>query len=445
MRAPAFAATTLLCLLLLSCSDSDSDGFSPREGYWQGDHLVFQVDQGAVILPGAMKVSCNGDSGCFAEGVGFFPDVEMPIAAYGFGGVLEAPQGSVEITGLFESATYASGTYRFTASAGCCSIAGSWRAEFVKSYEEPEPGEDVTEDSGLPGEAGPLGEERGEPPPLYPPSASPEQVAAIMHVNELRQILDLPLIAETEPINKAAQAHAAYFESHCSQYLMNPVSPHEEKTTWPEGFSGVTFFDRMVHFGFSGIPGWEVMAFVGEPTRAVDSWLETLYHRIPFVHPNAYELGYGMVKGGCYRWSQGTDVMDFSRVQSVAVDHAVAYPYDGQTEVNPSWDGSESPQPPMPAPYSYPSGPIITLTFPNDANPKISGHELLGPGDSLVSHMYVDAGSDPYGFLQGTVSIYAYDPLKEFTQYKVRFAGSWKGLDQTWEWSFTTGAMPPSW
>jgi uncharacterized protein YkwD len=426
-----------LLLFLLGSLAGCSDG-GPLEGYWGGDRLTFQVNDGHVLDLRPLKVSCNGEDGCYADFFFVDPSLELAIDGMHFSGTLENAAGSLDIVGDFETDRLATGTYHFVSASGCCELEGNWKAEFLKPYDPPV--EDVREGD----DAEPVDEDVVEdatpPSSEYPPSATPEQIAAIQYVNELRHVLDLPLVKEIESINLAAQAHAEYFEYHCAKYLNSNLSPHSENAAWPEGFSGNNFSDRMKKFGFTGMAGWEVMAFNGNPIAAVDGWVATLYHRIPFVHPSTYELGYGTVKGGCYTWAGGTDVMDFSK-HSVQYDHPVAYPYDGQTGVSPGWGGYESPQPPLPAGQSYPSGPIITLTFPEGGGKfSITDHKLLDANGTEVAHMYVDPSNDPAGFLQSTLSIYAYSPLQGFATYTVRITGKWKNQDQTWEWSFTTGA-----
>lgn len=434
---PSFAPTLVAsCLFLMVAGCGSADG--PAEGYWGGAHLSFQVKDGAVLDLRPSSISCNGEDGCYAEFIFVDPSVSYPIVGGSFSGALESTGGTHALDGHFDTNFTASGTHHFVASSGCCTVSGHWKAEFLKPYDPPVVEEDVADDAGG-GDVSPPADV-GVLPSDYPPSATEAQIVAVHYANELRQALDLPLLVEVEPINFAAQAHAEYFELHCSKYLESNLSPHNENAAWKEGFSGNGFDDRMVKYGFEGYPAWEVMAFNGNAIAAIDGWVATLYHRIPFVHPDAFEMGFGTTTGGCYNWSGGTDVMDFSR-HSVSVDHAVAYPYDGQTDVVPGWGGYESPQPPMAPGQAYPSGPIITLTVPSGGGSlSISEHLLLDDEGNLVPHMYVDPSTDPAGFLSQTVALYAHQPLFGFTQYTVRLTGKWKNQDQVWEWRFTTGA-----
>lgn len=437
----------------------------PEEGLWDGDHLRFEIHGDKVVSPSTKGISCKGDNGCFKEANRYFPSVEWEISGhvyagsatapkqneFSFSGTLEHSHGTIEISGGFDSASHALGTFVFIAADGCCTAEGEWRAELVAPLDNDEDTgsglSDVVDTPDGGDASGPHLDISG--PGLYPPSATEYQILAENYVNQLRATLDIPYLVEVEPINQAAQAHAEYYELHCDSYLGYQISAHSENVNWQEGFTGVNFDDRMKHFGWKATAeswaGWEVMSFNGDAIQAIDGWVDTLYHRIPFVHPNAFEMGFGMTKGGCSNWSGGTDVMDFSRYAKVDVDEAVAYPYHGQINVDTQWNGAEMPQPPLPAGHNYPSGPIITLTFPNGTKPDVASHELLGPGDVPVPHQWVTPENDPAQFLQSTVSLYSLDPLAGNTLHTVRIVGKWKNVEQAWEWQFTTGPHVERW
>lgn len=441
MRTPSTlsrSALALIALFLLPIPVGCGSSNGPAEGYWGGTHLTFELEGGKVSDLRPASVSCNGDDGCYAEFFFVAPSVSFPIIGGRFSGTLESEGGTLALAGHFETGFLATGTYEFESLNGCCGVSGQWKAEFLAPFPVPVTQDLLSED--VEGDdAGPT-VDLGSLPSEYPPSATEAQIVAVHYANELRQALDLPLLVEVESINLAAQAHAEYFEYHCSKYLDSNMSPHNENAAWKEGFSGNHFYERMAKYGFLGVAGWEVMAFSGNAIAAVDGWVATLYHRIPFVHPSAFEMGFGMAAGGCYNWSGGTDVMNFSR-QSVSIDHVVAYPYDGQTNVVPGWGGYESPQPPMAQGQAYPSGTIITLTIPEGGGKfSIFDHKLLDPDGNDVPHMYVDPATDPAGFLSQTVALYAHQPLLGFAEYTVRITGKWKNLEQIWEWRFTTGA-----
>jgi len=415
----------MVLLTALGCTGGE---VSPRPGLWVGDRISFSFDGAALTKIAVRKVSCNGVGGCYATGDGAYYHVTVPVVKGTFGFSAETPQGAIiNFEGVFDSPTYASGTYKFHSD--CCDLQnGQWHAALDEPLIKP----DVVFPDGV------QPDDTTEPyDTVVPGDASEEQIRAIERMNSLRVTLGLGPVEGSEAINQAAQAHANYYLFHCAQYEEVGLSPHSENPDWPEGFTGENFANRMNHFGYLGSPGWEVMAFLGNPEGAVDSWMETLYHRIPFVHPSTKDAGFGIATPGCQWWASGVDVMNFSRGPDTT-DEPVHYPWAGQTGVPKSWDGAESPQPPLPQGASYPSGPVITLTFPAGAF-QIASHRLLDPGDAEVAHQFVDPGTDPHGFLSQTVSLYALNPLQGSTTYTVELQGTWKGAETTWEWNFTTG------
>jgi uncharacterized protein YkwD len=299
----------------------------------------------------------------------------------------------------------------------------------------------------------------------YPPSAGKKQIEALGYVNDYRWMVGLPPVDELESINKAAQAHAFFYCTHADKYQSTGLSPHDENKDFGEGFTGVSFFDRMlaarvrsdrvrspgrftgVSFfdrmleqGYSGMGGFEVIAFYNSPRKAVDGWMETLYHRIPIIHHDSGEMGYGSACGG----PNAIDVIDFgipaNHKYPVRSDLIILYPYDGQVDVPISWDGLESPQPPIP-PGGYPSGPIVTATFVASM-PQIEKHQILDPQATEIEHTWLTPGSDQHLSGTETVSLYPHAPLKADTTYRVRFTGNRDGTKWELLWSFTTSPAP---
>jgi hypothetical protein len=74
------------------------------------------------------------------------------------------------------------------------------------------------------------------------------------------------------------------------------------------------------------------MAFLNDPKLAVDEWMATLYHRLPFVVANAEEMGYGAAQKGFAR----CDTIDFGTTGAPLPEYADAvlpFPPDGMTGV----------------------------------------------------------------------------------------------------------------
>ncbi len=269
--------------------------------------------------------------------------------------------------------------------------------------------------------------------PPAPADATPAQAAALLAVNTLRVPAGAGCATMIEAINTAAQ-------NHCDYYTLNSgactANAHYEVETC-DGFTGVTHGSRMTAAGYSGSPTWEVMTFINDPERAVATWADSVWHRIPLLSPWNTHLGYG---GGA-----GCDTMDFGRGDPMPADTVVVYPYDGQTEVLPSFNGAyEGPEPPVPS-TGWESGPPITVYARGIA---VTEHLLTRadtPG-TPIPHVWLTPGDDGgTGFLNDEVFLYAEDPLDEQTSYRVRITGTFDHGNLNLDWTFTTGEDPSPW
>ncbi len=265
---------------------------------------------------------------------------------------------------------------------------------------------------------------------------------ALDRSNEYRTLLALPLLNNHEAIIAAATAHCEYYVNNPSVFDAG-LSAHNEEPGLP-GYTGAGFGERMIAAGYPGQPMFEVMAFVNDPVIAVDEWMATLYHRIPFVLPSAYDMGYGAAQKGF----DSCDTIDFGRAPTGSPAWEgliIPFPPDGMIDVPTYWDGYENPQPPLPNPY--PSGPILTVSFTAETGyPGIAivDSAIHGP-DGPVPHVANDPQTDA-DLCCGIVALYPNMPLEPMTTYTVVLDYSRNGAQGTFQWSFTTGtgAIGPS-
>ena len=272
---------------------------------------------------------------------------------------------------------------------------------------------------------------------VHEPLATCEDLAW-ERANAYRELLDLPFIANHDAIIEASTKHCQCYVANASAYESMGLSPHSESASF-EGYTGESFWDRLAAAGYDGSAMFEVMHFVNDPIEAVDDWVASLYHRIPFVVPLAKDMGYGAAQKGM----KGCDTIDFGAYttsQPQFKDLIIPFPPDGMSGVPTYWDGLESPQPPLPNPY--PSGPIMTVTFGSAttsyAGVSIKDSDIHGP-DGPVPHVANSPATDA-DLCCGVVALYANKPLQPFTTYTVTLDYSKNGKTGTFEWSFTTGA-----
>src|SRR5262249_41897219 len=146
---------------------------------------------------------------------------------------------------------------------------------------------------------------------------------------------------------------------------------HNEVDGCP-GFTGVDVAAREKHQGYSAMGATEVLTSYGNmPGPATQSWVDTVWHRIPMLDPWTTDMGYG----GAAR----CDVIDFGKGTTAApADTVVVYPYDGQTDVPPSFNGLEAPAPIAPS-TGWPSGYPVNVYA---QGLKITEHVITKDGDS---------------------------------------------------------------
>jgi hypothetical protein len=275
--------------------------------------------------------------------------------------------------------------------------------------------------------------------PAAPPDAPAQASMALAVVNNYRVPAGAGCATMVSQINASAAAHCAYYD----MYMMNDMciaNPHLE-VMGCAGFSGATPGDRMKTAGYTMFGGGEVMAFVNSPQGAVDTWMNSIWHRVPIIDPWTTHLGYGN--------STNCDTIDFGRGTTPApANTVVVYPYDGQTNVPTAFNGQyEGPMPPTP-PSGWPSSGPISVSAQKIV---VSEHVLMKDGDPTpIEHVWLDSvaeivAADMRRQLTNVVFMYANLPFAANTKYRVKIAGSYTGGALSKEWTFTTGAAAPTW
>lgn len=263
-----------------------------------------------------------------------------------------------------------------------------------------------------------------------------QEEAALEWVNRARDAVGLPWIGYSSLLATAAREHAAFLASNWAAYEQagDALTLHEQPAEWP-GFTGKSFADRVAETGFKGSPLAEVIAQHSRPDVAVGQWLESVYHRLPLLDPNAQLLGFGLDTAPAAH--RGFAVLELSKATLVADGLAVGYPANGAKNVPTFWSGAESPQPPVP-PGGYPSGPVFTLSFRGSEELLVTAHALLEHGQIPIAHVQLDPTNDPHLSGHRAVVMYAHAPLRAGTEYKVQVQGYYAGQPFSWTSWFRT-------
>lgn len=268
-----------------------------------------------------------------------------------------------------------------------------------------------------------------------PDAASAAQLEALWWVNTYRTRAGLGPVDQLRELNDAADAHAQFVLLNPALYEGGNLSVHEEAENH-DGFYGERFWERMKRAGYKGQPFREVIAYQSKPAAAVAHWMETVYHRLPLLHPSAKHVGYAERSLGKSR----INVLDLGSGDGEApmVPGGIVWPPDGATGVPVAWDGLESPQPPAPE-SGYPSGPVITLTFGQGADFEViqSGLRAVGASKAL-KHVLLTPQNDPHLDGESSLALYANNPLEHGVTYEVMVRGVADGAEFVRKWTFTT-------
>jgi hypothetical protein len=267
-----------------------------------------------------------------------------------------------------------------------------------------------------------------------PMGATPQATTALAAVNTVRLASGAGCVNLVNTISDGATAHCNYY----AMYMRGDMciaDPHGEVMSCM-GFTGASPGARSKAAGYTSGGGGEVMAFLNNAQRSVDTWVNSVWHRTPIIDPSTYDMGYGFAAAGC-------DVIDFGRGMPAAATTLVVYPYDGQTNVPPSFNGAqEGPMPPVP-PTGWPSGLPVSVHGKGLA---ITEHVITLDGDATpIEHMWLDANATNVdaglkNTLKSVNFAYSNMPFAANTKYHVKMTGTYAGGTLTKEWSFTTGA-----
>ena len=189
--------------------------------------------------------------------------------------------------------------------------------------------------------------------PMPPDGTADAAITAINLENTLRLAMGIDCAAIAPALCQSAQSHCDYYTQNQGSSTCEAASPHDEIAGCP-GFTGVGLGDRFKAAGYQlRMSGSECMAFLDDPTGAVMTFVNSVYHRTPVLDPWMRDFGYGN--------STGCDTIDFGTGTTSATTLTAMYPYADQTGLPTSFDGSrEGPTPPVP-PSGWPSGYPVTL------------------------------------------------------------------------------------
>jgi len=244
------------------------------------------------------------------------------------------------------------------------------------------------------------------------PEADGETWLVLRLLNRLRSEAGIGPVAYEPSLGAAAASHALYV-------ARSPEEAHTETPGRPH-FTGVVPWERTAYFGYWQGRTAEVVAYAGPAEMAVESWLATLYHRIPLVDPRNSLMGYGHAGAGDL---PEVEVMELGPYEPGAEPDLVRWPYPGQEGVPTGWPGLEGPDPFRLYPgVSGPVGYTVTLTWAGEVEAlTLDDWSLQSSAGEEVACMAFSPATDEC--LEATAALIPYEPLEPETTYTVSMSG----------------------
>jgi len=266
--------------------------------------------------------------------------------------------------------------------------------------------------------------------PFDPDVTSDAAAAGLAQSNMYRELMGLEPGVLHPLLDRASQSHADYMACH-------QTITHQQEAG-QGGFTGEWVWDRLEAAGYpleSGRSWSEVVADGYSATEAVDGWVGSVYHRIPFTMPYWLEVGFGM--------ADSFTAMAIVSPYPDGARAAVIYPVDGQTDVpidfNSDW---EMPDPdPDRGIVGYPitvtvAAPDVGPSMQDPYELRLLDAELMGPDGEPVPIVGIDPSDDPN--LYTMVAIWPETPLERGAEYEATMRVEWDGEEETLVSVFTT-------
>jgi len=268
-------------------------------------------------------------------------------------------------------------------------------------------------------------------------AANSAQLAAFNLLNQQRQQCGLPAVQENTALDQAAQSHAQYLAT-------NNVMTDTEVSGNP-GFTGVTYTDRNVHFGYSqslyssGVSGgYYTNAKLTEAQygqQLVYGWLSGVYHIAIGAWPIT-AVGIGDVETSYAGFPQVWASMSIGNLQPLTHSAPLTFPCQGTTGVAYRSSG-ETPEPPNTS--GAWGTPVAVVGNPQDTIVTQSG-TMTDTSGTVITLQVLDSSKDPNKLLPANEGVaYSATPLSPNASYAVSLTGTINGTPFSRTFTFTTG------
>ncbi len=274
-------------------------------------------------------------------------------------------------------------------------------------------------------------------------SSTDDQRAALQRANLWRTSAGLAPLNAHALLEQAATAHSEFMVGNASSCW--PGAHNEVMSASCRGFTGAAPGARATAAGYRPAALGEVINWESTPAAAIDGWIWTVYHRFPFVNPDYTEVGFAAVPGTFSGRRTNFNTMEFARPSgepTAVLTEPAVFPPPGQSDVPVLFRGNlEGPTPPLPATGRWPSGPVITVTFPSTEF-ELTVHKIYDVSCAEVPSSYFTArtstDSNVRNLARRIAFFYPDEPLAASSEYTVEARGTVDGQPWSRVWRFTT-------
>jgi len=252
---------------------------------------------------------------------------------------------------------------------------------------------------------------------------------ALDDVNRARAAAGLPPVKLDSHLNSSALSHSYFWLFNNLSDTVSGLGIHQE-TPGLAGFSGRWPWDRAAAFGYPNQRIGEDIDHRGDPVKAVDDWVNSVFHRFAIVRPDLQVVGYGEAAAGPILMED----LEFGFAASSSLG-PVLYPGDGQAQVPAIFVDNELPDP-VPSGQPRTTGSPVTVTFGQDDRVSVSSFTLSdASGHTLPAYSDVPDEAD-----ENSAWLLPHAALQPNTAYTAHIVARVNGQAFDRTWSFTTAA-----
>ena len=312
------------------------------------------------------------------------------------------------------------------------------------------------------------GDDAPAPPPAPTPAPSPapspiaaqltvptpvgydaDRLAAFDRLNEIRLSAGLGMLAQSVPMDQAAQAHAEWM-------VANDSFTHDE-VAGSVDFTGVDWAQRDEAFGYVPVEGDELIATQSHGAAGVDLLVNGVYHRAGILVFEPVDVGIGWTAGISANVSMplvlditrpGTDaIRGLGQGAQASIDGVAIWPLDGAQGV-PVRLGLETPNP-VPSEDVLSLGTPVSITVEESRTITSVSFVITNSATGVaVPVQLLTNQNDPNLLIpESFIAAIPLTVLAPGTTYSVAFSGSalerLSGISQliNRNWTFTTAAQ----